>query len=300
MPRVRASCAALSLAMSLCALGGGCSRTTNLVGANLEASGGTRAMSTDADAASALDAGGAFGGRDAGAQDAGVSRMPTWGDAGVPMCGKRPCACSNGGDDDGDALSDAEDPECIGPADDDELTFATGAEHVDDGACQDCFFDGNSGAGNDGCRRAASCSTLGDASEGSGACRSCDIGARCVDRCRPLTPNGCDCFGCCAVQLVGGQSVHVMMSGACSMATLDDPAACPRCTQAADCTNPCDVCELCLGKGPAELPAPCASASGDPAGPRNTCGDGEAICDAAHPCSSGSYCQWGCCIPIVF
>src|SRR5262245_10911807 len=41
-------------------------------------------------------------------------------------CGSAGCACSNGIDDDGDGLVDGFDPECTGPLDNDEGSFATG------------------------------------------------------------------------------------------------------------------------------------------------------------------------------
>src|SRR6188508_1749626 len=55
--------------------------------------------------------------------------------------------------DDGDDLIDGADPECTGSIDDDESSFETGipGDNKDD-KWQDCFFDGNSGAGDDGCR----------------------------------------------------------------------------------------------------------------------------------------------------
>ena len=60
--------------------------------------------------------------------------------------------CSNGIDDDHDGLTDYFDPECVGGLDDDESSFATGIPGDNMDACkQDCFFDGNSGAGDDGC-----------------------------------------------------------------------------------------------------------------------------------------------------
>ena len=60
--------------------------------------------------------------------------------------------CSNCKDDDGDGLIDGFDPECTGPFDNDEGSFATGIPGDNkDAINQDCFFDGNSGAGNDGC-----------------------------------------------------------------------------------------------------------------------------------------------------
>src|SRR5690606_26909529 len=77
----------------------------------------------------------------------------------VELCGGT-CACSNGVDDDGDGKVDGFDEECTGAADDDEGTFATGisGDNVDP-KWQDCFFDGNSGAGDDGCRYHTDCLT---------------------------------------------------------------------------------------------------------------------------------------------
>jgi len=40
---------------------------------------------------------------------------------------------------------------------------------------------------------------------------------------------------------------------------MTEKKTCPRCAKASDCENPCDACELCLGKGPDDLPAPCAN-----------------------------------------
>src|SRR5947207_6303314 len=60
--------------------------------------------------------------------------------------------CSDGIDNDGDGKIDYADPECVGPLDNDESSFATGIPGDNIDACkQDCFFDGNSGMGDDGC-----------------------------------------------------------------------------------------------------------------------------------------------------
>jgi hypothetical protein len=255
-----------------------CSETTNLVGNGI--------------VAPPADAGVPPGDRDAAVPPSDASVMPTRDDAGVIQCGKHACACSNTLDDDGDDLLDGDDNECIGPADDDELSFATGSEQDRESACQDCFFDGNSGAGGDGCRRASSCATAGDARSGSGACKSCDVTPQCAERCRPLTPNGCDCFGCCEVHLDDGQVVDVMLRTGCSLASLADLDVCQRCTKAPECENPCEACELCLGKGPADLPSQCA-------GSPPACADGEPSCDPQRPCPTELYCQWGCCLPVL-
>lgn len=213
-------------------------------------------------------------------------------DAGVVYCGAVPCSCSNGRDDDGDMLVDAFDPECTGPADDVEDSLAIGVHgESQDARCQDCFYDQNSGAGDDGCSRARECRT--DPSGGGGACASCAVSPTCEARCAPLAPNGCDCFGCCTV-FRGGASVDVLLSSTCTIAKLDDAAACPRCIPAPDCLNPCGTCELCTGRSSADLPASCAAAGA----PGFTC-DEAPICLGASDCAADAYCQQGCCVQLV-
>ena len=61
-------------------------------------------------------------------------------------------ACGDCIDNDDDGLVDLADPECVSPCDDLEDTFATGLPGDNMDACnQDCFFDGNSGSGDDKC-----------------------------------------------------------------------------------------------------------------------------------------------------
>ena len=78
-----------------------------------------------------------------------------------PGGGKIPigqAACSDGIDNDGDGLIDYNDPECVGPLDNDEGSFATGIPGDNVDPCkQDCFFDGNSGLGDDGCEWQLKC-----------------------------------------------------------------------------------------------------------------------------------------------
>jgi hypothetical protein len=75
---------------------------------------------------------------------------PSFHGAKANYCGAGGCACNNGLDDDGDGLIDAADPECVGAMDNDESSFATGMPGDNrDPKWQDCFFDGNSGAGDD-------------------------------------------------------------------------------------------------------------------------------------------------------
>jgi len=212
--------------------------------------------------------------------------------------------CNNGDDDDGDGLIDGFDPECTGPADNDEATFATGIPGDNrDPKWQDCFFDGNSGAGDDGCRYHTDC-LYGTIDQDAG---NCQLTEQCVDYCRELTPNGCDCFGCCTVRERDGTNVDILMQPACSLEKLDDAAACPRCTKSADCQNTCGRCELCPGKTEADLPDDCMPDPPDPPPdggtppdppPSYTC-EGAPVCTLSGDCASGQYCQLGCCRVVI-
>ena len=119
--------------------------------------------------------------------------------------------CSDGIDNDGDGKIDYDDPECVGPLDNDESSFATGIPGDNMDACkQDCFFDGNSGAGDDGCNWQLKCDPQSvepkcpyDQQYATQHANECSVSASqsqtCVDKCRKLVPNGCDCFGCCLI-----------------------------------------------------------------------------------------------------
>jgi hypothetical protein len=208
--------------------------------------------------------------------------------------------CSNGRDDDGDGKIDGSDPECSGPADNDESSFGTGIPGDNrDADCQDCFFDGNSGAGDDHCAYATSCLTTGQPTSGNGMCATCEASEQCLRAggCRDATPNGCDCYGCCSVQVSPTESVNVLLSSTCSLSNIDDTAACQRCVQATDCVNTCDRCELCLGRTPADLPADCTATSDG--GVAYTCSGGTA-CSTDDECAAlGGYCSLGCCLVIL-
>ncbi|HEV8548514.1 MAG TPA: hypothetical protein VGQ57_05785, partial [Polyangiaceae bacterium] len=162
--------------------------------------------------------------------------------------------CNNGIDDDGDGLVDGFDPECVSPDDNDEGSFATGIPGDNkDPKWQDCFFDGNSGAGDDGCRYPTSCLTGDTAADDP----SCQVAQACVDFCGQRAPNGCDCFGCCTVQASDGSSVDIFQASTCSLDKIGDADACPRCQKSIACDNPCGECELCPGKTEADLPDTC-------------------------------------------
>lgn len=235
----------------------------------------------------------------------------------VAHCGSRPepYRCGNCLDDDGDGLVDAADGQCLGPCDDSEDSYFLDLPGDSGAPCrQDCYFDQNAGPGNDGCYWSHACDPLsvapdyppsGDArcefdanANVPGAGASCaelivTQAEECLATCGPLTPNGCDCFGCC--ELPAGSGSHVFIGstrggeGSCREDTLDDPAACQRCTPVTGCFNPCDACEVCAGRP--EPIASCSDATGQ-------CGPGQAACGrAGQPaCGLGEYCITGCCV----
>jgi len=206
--------------------------------------------------------------------------------------------CTDQQHNDQDDLLDSLDPECTGPYDNDEGTLGTGVVGDNLDSCShDCYFDANSSPGDDGCQANFKCDP---ASPGSIATPPCPYdpaylncpsqqNANCRNRCLPIVPNGCDCFGCCAVTR-SGNSFSVQLSSKCTYADLADPGKCPRCTIQSTCLNPCDTCELCLDR--LELPAGCASVSCPPSAP--PCGvDGR----TPSACPLGTRCLTGCCVP---
>src|SRR5688500_10744812 len=66
------------------------------------------------------------GGSTAGSLGTGGTVVGAGGTLGTELCGDAGCVCSNGLDDDDDGAADGLDPECTGPYDDDEGSFATG------------------------------------------------------------------------------------------------------------------------------------------------------------------------------
>lgn len=206
--------------------------------------------------------------------------------------------CNNCIDDDGDGHVDGADPECTGSDDNREDSFATGqpGDNVDP-VLQDCFFDGNSGEGDDGCFRPTCCLTEGP---GNGCPppgpppNDCTVSQQCIDFCAPLTPPGCDCFGCCTV-CDDTSCVDVatgLASSSCTAETLQDTTACPRCVKSTDCNSECDPanCILCPGQTEDDLPDSCQG---------QACPEGTSACDANGNCGANQYCSNGCCIQIL-
>lgn len=231
-----------------------------------------------------------FADADPGAADAGISE------------GCRPDGpeCDNCLDDDGDGLADGFDPHCISSLDDDESSFATGIPGDNrDAVKQDCFFDGDSGGGNDGCDLHVCC--LLDL--GGGPCpeefrpnqydpAACTVGEDCARNCGPLTPPGCDCFGCCTLCNDSGCSdvmTHPAVAPECDVGAIDDPDRCPPCVQQTACSTPCEPtgCVLCPGQRPEDLPPECAGGS---------CPGDLRPCDETRDCLETEFCAGGCCI----
>jgi hypothetical protein len=219
-------------------------------------------------------------------------------------------ACSDCVDNDGDGLTDAQDPGCTGACDNTEESYAPMIPGVDFAPCfTDCFFDLNAGSGNDECRWDHRCDPLEVAPQpdpedkcpynpsttvGGETCAqlSQSQSPTCSAYCGPLVPNGCDCFGCC--ELPAGSATWVWLGSydvasnlmTCTPDTVSDQEKCRPCTPVPSCTNPCEHCELCIGKQ--TLPSDCAV---------QQCAAGHQPCGLpCQPgCAPGSYCVAGCC-----
>ncbi|MDQ3335615.1 MAG: hypothetical protein M4D80_10650 [Myxococcota bacterium] len=217
--------------------------------------------------------------------------------------------CSNCMDDDGDGKIDGYDIQCTGPLDNNEASFSTGipGDNID-AVDQDCFFDGDSGAGNDGCSIHVCC-LLGAPTKA-----ACPIGRnryepaecpppigtgtisqKCIDTCGKLAPPGCDCFGCCTIcdpanpTMCYDIATNPSTSPNCTSDTIADPTKCLRCTKVTGCGNECGGCILCPGQ--TMLPPEC--------GGMNQCPEGQTPCGPDNACGAGQYCSNGCCIGTI-
>jgi hypothetical protein len=230
------------------------------------------------------------------------------------MCTPGGPQCSDCIDNDGDGKIDGFDLECTGNLDNDENSFATGIPGDNkDAVNQDCFFDGNSGAGNDGCNIHVCCLL------GAATVADCPIGAnqynpmqcpppigtgtlsqKCIDNCGKLTPPGCDCFGCCTECVPGSNPlmcfdilINPATSPGCNDTNLADPNVCKRCTKSTMCGGgDCGgaTCVLCPGQDPSTLPSSCTG---------QTCPIGTTVCGAGGTCPTSTFCSNGCCIGVI-
>ncbi|HUQ04935.1 MAG TPA: hypothetical protein VM261_20675 [Kofleriaceae bacterium] len=191
-------------------------------------------------------------------------------------CVTGPSQCTDGLDNDNDNMTDLGDVECTSACDNDEGSFGTGQPGDNrDPNWQDCFFDGNSGAGNDGCRYNTCC--LFPAGHPSACTQQqinqgyCDVTQECVDTCAPAAPPGCDCFGCCKICGVTGACadsagcVQVVILPGCNFEDVcSDTVNCPPCQQSGECTTQCPT--------------------------------GTAECSVDGDCGNAMFCTDGCCV----
>ena len=265
-------------------------------------------------------------GRDLAADSAGAAGtlVATAGAAGVGatahLCQRTSCQgqvyeCGDCQDNDADQLIDADDPDCTGPCDNTEDSYFGGIPGQNNAPCrQDCYFDKDSGSGNDQCYWDHACDPQsvapayppsGDARcsydpsatiPGSGStCAELSVtqSNACLSSCLPITPNGCDCFGCC--ELPAGSAKFVWIGsttqnvGTCDAAHVADPAACQPCTPVRSCFNACDPCEVCVGR---TVPAASCATPGS-----GRCLAGATACGQAGEadCPTDYYCVTGCC-----
>ncbi len=245
--------------------------------------------------------------------------------------------CGDLVDNDNDGLLDYLDPDCLGPCDNTENSFYGGIPGQTGAACiVDCYFDQDSGSGNDECYWNHRCDPHEVAPDyypeswnGSqceydpnantpGTSGSCDElyttqTQTCYDVCGPLTPNGCDCFGCCELPAGGGQYVWLGSedgsgNGSCTLADLADPTKCQPCLPVQACLNGCGPCEICIGKpepDPGCDPGGTGGGGGGVGGGAGVggggttaqCPGGETPCGlpGQAACPLGFYCITGCC-----
>jgi hypothetical protein len=283
-------------------------------------------------------------------------------DGGVFVCYITPCqgkvyACGNCMDDDQDGRVDSQDPDCLGPCQNNEAGFFGSIPGQNNAPCKsDCYWDQDTGSGNDECNWSHSCDTfeqggtvnnvsfdpkttpeigctydpntkVAGASVPNGQ-KDCDYlsknqAADCKKICAPLTPNGCDCFGCCEDpnrkgNFIYAGSVNAAGTPTCNSdpATMADPSKCKPCTPVlaeSGCYNTCETCELCFGK--TSLPAECYASQPDLSGvpsdadlssnppppPPQMCPPGIQACGLAgqEPCPPGQFCVTGCCTIVI-
>jgi hypothetical protein len=266
-------------------------------------------------------------------------------DSGVIGCNFKPCLgaiyeCGDCEDNDGDGFIDDEDPNCLGPCDNNEAGFDLKLPGQPPSPCdRDCYFDANSGSGNDKCDWALQCDPLTPIvgccdpnistvncghPNNRKTCRDPEVqDPLCHEICMPIVPNGCDCFGCCDIRTdanpgdenwiyigtfrtEGGNKIDTCHMDA---AKAGDHEACKPCTPQENCTNPCGICELCLGKTelpdicfPPPPPPPDAGVpdASEPPPPPPRCTGTRQPCGLPgdDPCPSGQFCLTGCCVAV--
>jgi hypothetical protein len=229
------------------------------------------------------------------------------------QCAGKTYECGDCIDNDGDGLIDAGDPNCWGPCDNNEAGYKGNIPGQGHSPCTslDCYFDQDSGAGNDDCYWNHRCDpsepnpsgcTYNPNTNIPGTSLTCETAQQtqsdtCHEVCGPLTPNGCDCFGCCEIHY-GGETHTVYLgtedgdgNGTCTVQDAGDPTKCAPCIQVAACLKECkpEECHICIGQ--VEVPDGCEEA-GCPAGIQS-CNPVNESAD----CPEGMFCLTGCCYP---
>ncbi len=227
------------------------------------------------------------------------------------VCQNKVYECANCLDDDGDTHVDSCDGQCIGPCDNNEDGLHPSIPGGNMAPCKlDCYFDGDTGSGNDDCHWDHRCDPLEPQAEkpncaynpdGPGVNCPDEQSPACLEFCLPLVPNGCDCFGCCELPAESGEFVFIGSENAdkdptCELSSATDPDLCHPCTPVEECYNDCGHCELCLGK--TELPPDCFDPDGGAGGSGEQCPPGQQPCGlpGQDPCPPGWYCITGCCV----
>jgi hypothetical protein len=278
-------------------LASGCSEDQNST-ASTTLSGGTASTgtaSTGSEGAGGNNTGGSGGG--SSTSGGGGGPVPTQ----TVACQGKLYECGDLIDNDMDGKLDSQDPDCLGPCDNTENSFYGGIPGQAGPACiVDCYFDQDSGAGNDDCHWNHACDPnevdpnyypepengtackydpMANTPGTGSSCAELDQmqSDACLNFCGPLTPNGCDCFGCCELPAGGGQYVFLgsidKTTGqpSCKLADLADPDKCHPCKPVQACLNGCGTCELCIGKD--ELPPECNDGTGGGGGAGGAGGD---------------------------
>lgn len=246
------------------------------------------------------------------------------------ICDGHLLECGDCVDNDGDGTTDWRDPECLGPCDNTEGPglFSDVGGAMGNSCGVDCYFDFGNGPGNDDCLWDHRCDDLAPEADlcpydatmvGSRSCPAEQSG-QCADYCRPFTPNGCDCFGCCTFPALAGRgpgggdgyvwigALNADNDSTCTLDGLTDTAACPPCTPVGNCLNDCGPCEVCIGRPmpPPECYPPALpdgglpdAATGYDAGPPPgyQCETGLQPCGlpGQPDCAPTYYCVSGCC-----
>jgi hypothetical protein len=262
--------------------------------------------------------------------DGGVVTFPDGGTCIIRTCQGKVYQCGDCIDNDNDGRTDDQDRECLGSCQNNESGFSGDIPGQNNAPCRsDCYFDQDTGPGNDSCEwdhrcdphevapdfyPEQGCNYNPDYSFGGGVTcqtRQQSQPAVCATVCGPLTPNGCDCFGCCTIPPSTSTTEGVFLNSknsagvpTCDLASAADPTKCHPCQIVQSCFKTCGRCQLCVGKP--DVPADCYETPDGGGGTSDggvplQCPGGEQPCGLpGQPvCPSRFFCVTGCCQPII-